>query len=128
MKDQDIYTVARRMPSNSHNACCDEDGYHWPRGLYVQDVTEREARPWVTIDGRPEQSFHERVRRDYEAEHGPSRFFQVLGYEETLILLPDTDRAAYLEPGRYCPRCDMMKDVCGCRDRFDEWADEYTAG
>jgi hypothetical protein len=112
----DVLTIAERLPSNSHNALCDEDGYYWPRGLYVLDVTDDLARPWYDADNIPTPSMYSKML--YHADE-PSRFYQVLGYEETIIFLPDTAAGRYLEPGRYCPRCDMDKSACGCRDEFD---------
>ena len=119
-----LFTIAERMPSNSHNAQCDVDGYHWPRGLYVRDVTDTLPQVYFDADDTPTPSMYARML--YHAEQ-PSRFYQVLGYEETIILLPDADAGRYLEPGRYCPRCDMDKDACGCRDEFDDMAAPYLS-
>jgi len=127
--DEDrIYTVVASMPSNSHNALCDVDGYYWPRGLYVQDVTDKLAVPWFDTLGDPHPSLYQSFLAADQKAGRPSRLYQVLGYEETIIMLPDSDAQTYLYPGRYCPRCDMDKDACRHSDEFDAMAAPYLEG
>ena len=115
-----IVTVANDLPSNSHNA----NGYNesladdhrggecWKAGTYfgrIPDDYSAHVRDMLTINA---------------AQGDPCVAYMVLGWEETLVVVPERMLAQYIEPGRYCRLHDMDKSLCHCHDDNDKTLEE----
>ena len=63
------FTLLKTIPSNSHNAHCDEQGYHWPKG----------------------QQFY-LMSRWHQRQYGSSTstVFEQIGGEEVIVILPNS--------------------------------------
>ena len=106
--DAQLYTVATRMPSNSHNAPkTDEDGGYYPPGEYMlrHDPTGFFAQAFAVYQLRAGE---------------PCAAFTYAGGEEMLVFLPVREAGKYMVPGRCCHRHDMFADVCGCHNPNDD--------